>query len=120
MIVFNRETRFYLIIWSLFFVILIAFFKVFYRPIIYSNHIFDCHLADSYSNLFCVPASACLFYAIEGKAESSMLFDGICSCVAFALYEFFLSYTFGYYDIIASVISSCVTFYVFDRLLVKR
>lgn len=37
----------------------------FYRPYIYVNHLFDYHIADSYSNFFAIPACLGLVYTFR-------------------------------------------------------
>lgn len=116
----SRKIRIYLLLWSCFFVLLSMVMQKFYRPFIYANNIFDFHIADSYSNLCCVPASVCLFFAIDGKVEYRMLFYGIISFVSWILYEIFFSLTFDYNDIIASFISAIITFFLLNKFLLNK
>ena len=46
----------------------------FYRPYIYSNHIYDYHFADFFPNLFAIPVGYS-FFSIFGSFSDSILFS---------------------------------------------
>ncbi len=90
-----------------------------YRPYIYANHIFDYHFADSFSDLFAVPAAACIFLALTKRVRHTAVYYGSVFGLGYVLYEF-IGLTFDYYDMLAAVISGIITSivlsYVFKQL----
>lgn len=88
-----------------------------YRPYIYSNKIFDFHIADTIGNLVAVPAATCLGLAIYPKLK---LIQIVClSVFSFIVYEMMglihLHGTFDIYDIIATLISGLITFIILNK-----
>lgn len=80
-----------------------------YRPYIYSNSLYDFHLADTIGNLVCVPASVFIFYSLSWihYSFSNLI---IKSTIAFIIYEL-VSLTgvhgvFDVFDLVAIIISS--------------
>lgn len=79
-----------------------------YRPYIYSHHLYDCHLADSLTNLFAVPAALCLCMAGCKKLKYKAFWNVFAVCLAFIIYEF-IGLTFDYWDIAATLLSGALT-----------
>lgn len=84
-----------------------------YRPFIYSNQIFDYHLADIIPSLFCVPVAYSFVCSVYGFFDKRLdKFKLILSCaVGFYLYEFvdFLLGGGDWYDCIAIAIGTLAT-----------
>jgi len=94
-----------------FFLVLICVLLVkIYRPYIYKNHIYDFHLADTITSWICVPAASLFFWGISNDKFIKCL---VGSFVGFIFYEFFLGLTFDWYDIIALLLSSSVTYLIY-------
>ena len=89
-----------------------------YRKYIYINGIFDFHLADTIGNLVAVPSAVCFFLAVSNK---KMKLESIISVIVltFIGYEFLglfgLHGVFDWYDIIATVISGIITYFVLKK-----
>ncbi len=90
----------------------------FYRPYIYSHHIYDWHLADCFPSLISVP-TAYLFYLIikeKFKLQKNNPFYELMVIISGGIfYECIqlLGYGFDWYDIIAIIIGgSAVGFYL--------
>ena len=105
----------HLIIVIVFFVIgLILRFT--YRPYIFKNHIFDFHLADTLGNLLAVPAAVHFTLFTHGNKYSYK--ELILKAVAFFIFYEFVAFwgTFDYYDIVATILSGFVTFFLMNFL----
>lgn len=89
-----------------------------YRPYIYENHIADFHIADTIGSLLCVPAATLFFYGISDKYSINKLIFMI--AVTYICYEFLgllhIHGTFDFYDIVAIILSSICTYYIFKAL----
>lgn len=83
-----------------------------YRIYIYSNNLYDYHLADTIGSLICVPASVFVFYSITNK--KSIYFFIINSTIGFILYEILslskIHGTFDLYDIVAIIVGAVFTY----------
>lgn len=105
---------------GLVFVLLSSVVNFTYRPYIYANQINDLHLADSFSNLFAVPAALFFISGIRSRVES---IDKLvpATVLAFILYEFIglvgLHGRFDIYDIVATIISGAVTWFVLRNVV---
>ena len=87
-----------------------------YRPYIYENHINDFHIADTISNWLAVPAATLFLWGIfkgRTKFKKGILY----SVITFIIYEFILSATFDFWDIIATVLSGGITYLIYIFLL---
>jgi len=89
--------------------------QCFYRPYIYHNHIFDFHIADTFTSWLCVPCGTCLLWGLHKTGRFVKIL--LSSFVGFLLYEF-VGLTFDWYDIIALSVSTGIT-YVF-YIICKR
>ena len=91
-----------------------------YRPYIYENHIADFHIADTIGSLLCVPAATLCFYGFSNKYTINKLI--FMTTLVYISYEFLgllhIHGTFDFYDIIAIIISSICSFYIFKTLKV--
>ena len=77
----------------------------FYRPYIYVNHLFDYHIADSYSNFFAIPACLGLVYTFRPVPFSRFKKNIIAVVFFFIIYEF-LNYSHqDIFDMLASILS---------------
>jgi hypothetical protein len=91
-----------------------------YRPYIYSHHIYDLHLADSFSDLFAVPAT--LFWGIATNKDFGKYTIGfhiMIICIFLILYEFLISAITDVYDMIAVIVSGVFTWLIL-RLAMKK
>jgi hypothetical protein len=86
-----------------------------YRPYIYENHINDFHLADTIPNWLAVPAVTLFLWGLsKGKIYKYNFKMGIvCSAMSIVFFEFILSATFDYWDLIATILSGGVTFCIY-------
>ncbi len=79
-----------------------------YRKYIYSNNLFDFHIADTLGNLVAMPAYVCFYYAVKRNPKKLEYIIGL-GIITFTLYEclglFGLNGTFDFRDIIATFIS---------------
>ncbi len=96
-----------------FIIVLISFLlSITYRPYIYQNHIYDFHIADTYSNWLAVPASTLFFWGYgKGKYKINKIILG--SVIGFIIYEFILSGTLDILDIIATLLSGSIIFIIY-------
>ena len=86
----------------------------------YSHHINDFHLADSFSDLFAVPAMTFLLIAIDKDfGKYTIGFNVIMVCIFLILYEFLLSAITDGYDMIAVIVSGVFTWLIL-RLAMKK
>jgi hypothetical protein len=83
-----------------------------YRPYIYTNHINDFHLADTMTNWLALPSGTLFFWGLH-KGRDTFKKGILYAIVSLIVYEFILSRTFDWYDIIASILSGCVTFIIY-------
>ena len=81
----------------------------FYRPYIYGNHLFDYHIADSYSNFFAVPACLGLVYTFRPVFFSRVLKDIIAVVLFLIIYEFFNYPHQDMFDMLASILGGVCT-----------
>ncbi len=82
-----------------------------YRPYIYSNHLFDYHLADTIPSLFCVPVAYSLGVFLSHLFNKPLAdkFKPILYCaLGFYCYEFLELFTggFDWFDCIAIAIGT--------------
>jgi hypothetical protein len=84
-----------------------------YRPYIYSNPVFDFHLADTIGSWVCIPAASLFFWGIQRKDKYNFAQFILISLIGFILHEFFFSFTFDYYDLIALFLSSGLTYFIY-------
>lgn len=83
-----------------------------YRPYIYENQINDFHIADTISNWLAVPAATLFLWGLE-KGKYTFKKGILYSVIAFIIFEFILSTTFDVLDIIATILSGCVTYLIY-------
>jgi hypothetical protein len=90
-----------------------------YRVYIYGNNIFDYHIADTIGSWLCIPAASLFLWGIQPK-YSFAKFIAV-SLIAFTIYEFFISSTFDYYDLIAQFLSGGLTYltYLVSKKLMR-
>lgn len=104
---------------SIFFFILGGLLSHTYRVYIYSNDIFDFHLADTIGNLVGVSSAACFFIAISKKEINLKKFI-LEIVLAFCVFECMgllgLHGVFDWYDIIATIISGVITYFVLKKI----
>lgn len=104
---------------SLFFVLLAGILSYTYRPYVYSHHIFDFHLADCVPNLCAVPACVFLYLALVKRIDHRPHYYILCACFGFIIYEILFSLSFDQFDVLATLISSIITYfivwYIFSR-----
>ena len=100
------------IISGLFIVLISGLLSKTYRPYIYSHHISDFHFADTITNWACVPVASLFFWGIY-KEKYSFTKCIIYSVISFVVFEFIFTLTFDWYDIIATILSGCVTFLIY-------
>jgi hypothetical protein len=82
----------------------------FYRPYIYQNHIFDFHFADTYTSWIGIPCGTLLFWGAYGKERfTKILFSCLMGAIAYEL----VGLTFDWYDIIALIISTLITYLIY-------
>lgn len=86
-----------------------------YRPYIYSNKIFDFHIADTIGNIVAVPAAVCFFIALS-KKRINLEKLVIVAVISYIGYEFLglfnLHGVFDFYDIMATIISGIITYLI--------
>ena len=87
----------------------------FYRPYAYSHHLNDFHLADCYTSFFGVPIVVCLTQAFwrEESEKWSIPRNIIYALLMFFVWELvdgLLAKRMDWLDILASVISGCLTY----------
>jgi hypothetical protein len=86
-----------------------------YRPYIYSNKIFDFHIADTIGNIVAVPAAVCFFIALSRK-KIDLKKIVIITVISYIGYEFLglfgLHGVFDFYDIMATMISGIITYII--------
>ena len=87
-----------------------------YRPFIYSNHINDWHLADTIGNIVAVPAAAFFFYAMHKSVRYTKLAILVQVFLIWCFYEFAISQTFDWWDILATMIICFVTYPILQVL----
>ena len=88
-----------------------------YRHYIYTNNIFDYHFADTIGSLACIPCSSLFFWAIYNRTFSFVKCI-LYSLIAFIIYEIIPFGVFDFYDIIAMLLSSGITW--LSYILYKR
>ena len=119
-IVIPGKARVYSFLLSLFLGAVALVISYTYRPYIYSHHINDFHLADSFSDLFAVPAMTFLLIAIDKDfGKYTIGFNVIMVCIFLILYEFLLSAITAGYDMIAVIVSGVFTWLIL-RLAMKK
>ena len=91
-----------------------------YRQYIYKNNIFDFHFADTIGNLVAVPSSVCFFLAISRKDEKLEYLVGKIVLIYIG-YEFLgllgIHGVFDWYDIIATIFSGIITYFILKRTM---
>ena len=119
-IVIPGKARVYSFLLSLFLGAVALVISYTYRPYIYSHHINDFHLADSFSDLFAVPAMTFLLIAIDKDfGKYTIGFNVIMVCIFLILYEFLISATTDVYDMIAVIVSGVFTWLVLQHAMKK-
>ena len=88
-----------------------------YRPYIYSNHINDWHLADSFPNFLAVPACQFMMLGLSKNNKLQLHAQFIVICSGLIFYEF-LSLTFDYFDMAATIISGFI-FFTIESISIK-
>ncbi len=119
-IVLPAKARVYSFLLSLFLFVGSLVISYTYRPYIYSHHIYDLHLADSFSDLFAVPAMA--FFQIATNKDFGKYTIGfhiMIICIFLILYEFLISAITDVYDMIAVIVSGVFTWLIL-RLAMKK
>ena len=119
-IVLPAKARVYSFWFALFLGVVSLVISYTYRPYIYSHHIYDLHLADSFSDLFAVPAS--LFWGIATNKDFGKYTIGfhiMIICIFLILYEFLISAITDVYDMIAVIVSGVFTWLIL-RLAMKK
>jgi hypothetical protein len=118
--VLPAKARVYSFLLSLFLFVGSLVISYTYRPYIYSHHIYDLHLADSFSDLFAVPAT--LFWGIATNKDFGKYTIGfhiMIICIFLILYEFLISAITDVYDMIAVIVSGVFTWLIL-RLAMKK
>ena len=115
---YNKQQRLTFLAIGLAFAFTSAMLNIFYRPYIYSNHIYDFHFSDSYSNLCAVPAAQLVVLGFSAKSKLKLHYQIILVCIGFIFYEL-IGLTFDVYDIIATIMSGFVT-YIVERMWFYR
>lgn len=90
-----------------------------YRPYIYRNHIWDCHIADTIGNLVAVPAILFLMYAMYGYEKMGRIEVALGKIVLVLCFYEGLNLFFGgfdYLDIIATFISAALCYVAFRKV----
>ncbi len=119
-IVLPAKARIYSFGFALFLGVVSLVISYTYRPYIYSHHIYDFHLADSFSDLFAVPASLFLGIALDKDfGKYNIGFHIMIICIFLILYEFLISATTDVYDMIAVIVSGIFTWLIL-RLAMKK
>lgn len=116
---FSTKRRITFLVVSLFFVLLAGVLSYTYRPYVYSHHVFDFHLADCLTNLCAVPACVFLYLALIKRTDHRSHYYVLCACFGFIIYEALFSLTFDLFDILATLISSVLTYFIV-RLIFSR
>ena len=119
-IVLPAKARVYSFWFALFLGVVSLVISYTYRPYIYSHHIYDLHLADSFSDLFAVPAT--LFWGIATNKDFGKYTIGfhiMIICIFLILYEFLISAITDVYDMIAVIVSGVFTWLIL-RLAMKK
>lgn len=93
-----------------------------YRPFVYENQLCDFHIADTIGSFLCVPAATLFYYGLSDKYTiKTMIFK---SALVFILYELFglfnIHGTFDVYDIVAIVLSSICSFFLFKNMPIGK
>lgn len=88
-----------------------------YRPYIYSNHINDWHIADSFTNFLAVPAGQFMMLGLSNEIKLKLHYQILIVCLGFIFYEF-IGFTFDYFDIAATILSGIV-FFIIETLILK-
>lgn len=100
---------------ALFFFLLGGLLSNTYRPYVYSNHLYDYHLADTIGNWVAVPASTLLWVGMNKyQPYTATLY----SVLLWFLYEIILFGVFDFYDLLATVWSglfTCLAFFLCER-----
>ena len=119
-IVLPAKARVYSLLLSLLLAAVAMVISYTYRPYIYSHHINDFHLADSFSDLFAVPAMLFFGFAIDKDfGKYTIGFNVIRICIFLILYELLLSAVTDSYDMIAIIVSGVFTWLVL-RFAMKK
>ena len=87
-----------------------------YRPLIYTYHINDWHLADTIGNIVAVPAAAFFFYAMHKSVRYTKLARLVQVFLIWCFYEVTISQTFDWWDILATLIMCFVTYPILQVL----
>ena len=119
----NKKLRLIHFIVSILFIIVMIIFQKYYRPWIYSNHIFDFYLADTFTNLF---GEGICFFFISSLFAPQYISKPIPlllqTSAALILYELagliFEKGLCDYKDIIATVIGALFA-YLINRFFIK-
>ena len=94
-------------------------FRTYYRPWVYTNHLFDFYLADTYTNLFgeCVVffILVSLFSPNEMYKPIKLLLYSSCGLMIYEL----LGLTFDYKDIIATFVGALLS-YAINRMIISN
>ena len=89
-----------------------------YRPYAYSHHLNDFHLSDCYTCLFGVPIIVCLTQAFcreesEKWSIPKNILYAVLFLLAWELVDGLLAKRMDWIDIVASVISGCLTYVLY-------
>ncbi len=111
----------YLLLSGIFFVLGIILSHT-YRIYIYENHIFDFHIADTLGNLVAVPSAVCFILAVSSRKWKlkALILKIVLIYIAYEFLGLFgLHGTFYYFDMIATVISGVVTYFILHKVIDK-
>lgn len=81
-----------------------------YRRYIYAHHINDWHLADVIGNVVAVPAATFFFYALHKTVKYTKFAVLLIVFFTWCFYEVFLSNTFDWWDILATLVMCFVMY----------
>lgn len=114
---FTKKQRMLLIAVSLCIGIVALIINSTYRPYIYSNHINDWHLADSFPNFLAVPACQFMMLGLSKNIKLQLHTQFITICSGLIFYEF-IGLTFDYFDMAATIISGFI-FFTIESISIK-
>lgn len=94
---------------SAFLVLLCILLTHTYRTFIYKNNLDDFHFADTITSWLCIPAASLFLWGVSKSKYPKCL---ISSLIGLLIYEF-IGLTFDWYDVIALLLSSGITYLLY-------
>ncbi len=122
-VIMRKKHRLLHLVVGCLFIIIMLLFRTYYRPWIYTNHLFDFYLADTYTNLFgeCVVffILVSLFSPNEMYKPIKLLLYSSCGLIIYELLGLIVEGGLcDYKDIIATFVGALLS-YVINRIIIQ-